>query len=66
MGKYGFEFPKKGWASERESPIESLFETQPYSLRQPYTETNENLPYRAFSFVIVPIYCSYNVLDLLL
>ena len=27
--------PKKGWASERESPVEALFEAQSYSRRQP-------------------------------
>ena len=55
--------PNKGWASEREcllSHIKSLFQAQPYSLRQSKKETNENGPYGPFYFVIVPTYRPYH------
>ena len=44
-GSFSFvKLPKKGWASERDSPnipIDSLVEAQPYSLKK----TNETEPY---------------------
>ena len=43
--------PKKGWASERESPIEYLLEAQPYSL-QPSCNEFSIVPMKS---LIIPI-----------